>query len=274
MEMGSRTQKDELLERSFTNLHHAKIRVLIVFILFSISCVQQPEAAYCVKVFDGDTFELENGEVVRLIGIDAPESSQPGWDSARDYLSFLVLDKKVTLVAGSKKRDEHGRLLQYVYVESMCVNEEMIRNGYAEVRYLSEDDPHLEYYIQLEREAESRKAGLWEYRVFQPRSDLNWEGDISVITWKDADKYYGQYVIVEGTIVDTYNSGEVCFLNFHSSQQYLTAVIFACDFPNFPERPEIFYLGKGVHIIGIIKQYKGRPEIIVKTPDQIMIRKS
>jgi len=72
---------------------------------------------------------------------------------------MLLMDKKVTLVAGSKKRDEHGRLLQYVYVESMCVNEEMIRNGYAEVRYLSEDDPHLEYYIQLEREAESRKAG-------------------------------------------------------------------------------------------------------------------
>lgn len=267
MEMG-RTQEGEL-ERSFTDLYHAKIRILIVFILF-IGCIQQSEA-YCAKVLDGDTFELENGEVVRLIGIDAPESSQPGWENARDYLSFLILDKKVTLVAGSKKKDEHGRLLRYVYVENMCVNEEMIKNGYAEVRYLSEDDPNREYYINLEREAETRKAGLWEYGVFQPRFNLNWEGDISVITWEDADKFYGQYVIVEGTIVDTYNSGEVCFLNFHSNQQLLTAVIFACDYPNFLERPEIFYLGKKVRIIGIVKQYKGRPEIIVKTPDQIMI---
>jgi len=36
-----------------------------------------------------------------------------------------------------------------------------------------------------------------------------------IISWKDAHKYYGEYVTVEGTIVDTYNSGKACFLNFH-----------------------------------------------------------
>ena len=105
-------------------------------------------------------------------------------------------------------------------------------------------------------------------------SILNWEEDILIIDWKDADKYYGQYVIVEGTIVDTYNSGKACFLNFDPDwQQYFTAVIFACDFPSFPESPENYYLDKKVQIIGIIKEYEGSPEIIVKTPDQIKIIK-
>ncbi len=39
----------------------------------------------------------------------------------------------------------------------------------------------------------------------------------------------------------------------------------------FPFVPEVFYLGKTVHIIGIIKEYNGSLEIIVKTPDQIRI---
>ncbi|MBU7009679.1 MAG: hypothetical protein HXS46_03250, partial [Theionarchaea archaeon] len=52
---------------------------------------------------------------------------------------------------------------------------------------------------------------------------------------------------------------------------YFAAVIFACDFPGFPKVPEVYYLGKKVQIIGIIKEYNGSPEIIVKTPDQIKI---
>ena len=44
--------------------------------------------------------------------------------------------------------------------------------------------------------------------------------------------------------------------------------ISASDFLGFPFIPEVFYLGKKVQIIGIIKEYKGLPEIIVKIPDQ------
>jgi micrococcal nuclease len=112
---------------------------------------------------------------------------------------------------------------------------------------------------------------LWSDNVFQPRSCTNWDTNLPVITWAEADDYYNQYVIIEGTIVDTYNSGRVCFLNFHPGYQYCTAVIFACDIPGFPDPPDTYYLGKKVQIIGIIKEYKGSPEIIIKTPDQIKI---
>jgi micrococcal nuclease len=146
----------------------------------------------------------------------------------------------------------------------------MIRQGYAEARYLPEN-PIREYYLHLEIQAETARAGLWSDNVFQPRSEVDWDSNLPVITWADADNYYNQYVIVEGTIVNTYNSGIVCFLNFHSDYQYFTAVIFACDFPGFPYPPDVYYLGKNVHIMGIIKQYNGSPEIIVKTPEQIKI---
>jgi micrococcal nuclease len=145
----------------------------------------------------------------------------------------------------------------------------MIRQGYAEARYLT--DSIREYYIQLEIKAETVKAGLWSENIFQPRLSLRWGDDIPVVDWCEAENYYNQYVIVEGTIVNTYNSGTVCFLNFDTNYQYFTAVIFASDFLGFPFIPEDFYLGKKVYIIGIIKEYKGSPEIIVKTPQQIRI---
>jgi micrococcal nuclease len=222
----------------------------------------------CTSVIDGDTIRLETGEKVRLIGIDAPELSQPGGEESRQYLTRLILNKGITLETGYEDRDKYNRLLRFVYIGNTCVNEEMIKQGYAEARYLT--DSIREYYIQLEIEAETAKTGLWSDNIFQPRLNLRWGEDIPVIDWSEADKYYNQYVIVEGTIVDTFNSGNVCFLNFDKNQ-YFTAVIFASDFLGFPFIPEGFYLGKTVQIIGIIKEYKGSPEIIVKTPQQIRI---
>ena len=228
----------------------------------------------CTAVIDGDTFILENGETVRLIGIDAPELSQPGGEESRQYLTRLILNKGVTLKRGREDRDKYSRLLRFVYLGNLCINEEMIRQGYAEARYMSSEDPRREHYLTLEMEAESVKAGLWSDHIFQPRSNLEWGEDIPVINWSNAHNYFNQYVIVEGTIVDTYNSGIVCFLNFDTNYQYFTAVIFASDFPGFPFIPEDFYLGKRVQVIGLIKEYKGSPEIIVKTPQQIRILKN
>ncbi len=226
---------------------------------------------FCTSIIDGDTFRLETGETVRLIGIDAPELSQPGGDKSREYLARLIKGKGITLEKGFEDRDTYNRLLRFVYIGNLCINEEMIRQGYAEARYMSSEDPLREYYIQLEMEAEITKAGLWSENIFQPRSQLNWDSDIPVISWSDAHNYLNQYVIVEGTIVNTYNSGTVCFLNFDRNYQF-TAVIFASDFLGFPMSPEVFYRGKKVYIIGIIREYKGSPEIIVKTPDQIRIQ--
>ena len=235
-----------------------------------MDCIQLADTVSCTSVIDGDTIRLENGETVRLIGIDAPELSQPGGELSRQYLAHLVLGKRISLDKGYEDKDKYNRLLRFVYIGTTCVNEEMIRQGYAEARYLSPDDPVREYFIQLEIEAEITKAGLWSGNIFQPRSRLNWD-DLPVINWSDAHKYYGQCVIVEGIIVKTYNSGIVCFLNFHTNYNYFSAVIFASDFSEFAMPPELFYSGKRVHIIGIIKAYNGSPEIIVKTPDQIRI---
>ena len=95
-----------------------------------------------------------------------------------------------------------------------------------------------------------------------------------VISWRDAAKHYGEYATVEGTVVATHNSGKACFLNFHPDyKRYFTAVIFASAFSRFPANPENYYYGKKVRVSGYIKEYEGKPEVILNNPSQIEILK-
>lgn len=110
--------------------------------------------------------------------------------------------------------------------------------------------------------------------VGSPSSERQSARTAQVIGWQDANKHYGEYAKVEGTIAVTHNSGKACFLNFHPDYtRHFTAVIFASAFPRFPARPENYYYGKRVRVTGYIKEYKGKPEIILDDPSQIEILK-
>lgn len=94
------------------------------------------------------------------------------------------------------------------------------------------------------------------------------------INWQDAAKHYGKYKTVEGVIVSSKCLPKVCFLNFDQNYKTtFTAVIFASDLPKFPPNPDQYYRHKKVQVTGTIKEYKGKPEIILKDQGQIQIIK-
>lgn len=93
---------------------------------------------YVTNVIDGDTFELANGDKVRLICVDAPELGKTGTDESKEFLEILILNKDVRLEKDVDNRDEYGRLLRYVYVngssgDEIFVNKEMMSNAPASV---------------------------------------------------------------------------------------------------------------------------------------------
>src|SRR3989344_9484453 len=52
-------------------------------------------ALYTVsRVIDGDTFELADKEVVRLVGIDAPEAGECYYDESKEALRQLIEKKE------------------------------------------------------------------------------------------------------------------------------------------------------------------------------------
>ncbi|MGD2249732.1 MAG: thermonuclease family protein [Candidatus Methanofastidiosia archaeon] len=241
----------------------------VLAVVITITSCITPSETTVLSVIDGDTFVIESEQVVRLIGIDAPELSEPGGEAAKEYLSSLILHQYITLVSGDTNKDAYGRLLRYVYTGKTCINEKMIKDGYAEARYLFPDHRYHDHYYTLEIEAESHNRGLWKLSIFQPRT-ITWDENIPVIFWEDAKNYYNQNVIIHGTVTRTYRSKEVIYLHFSSDKNF-KAVIFAFDFSQFPKSPHIYYQKQTVQILGIIQSHNDTPIIIVKTPEQIRI---
>jgi len=248
---------------------------ILLYVLICISCVQTDKVA---EVIDGDTFKTERGETIRLLGINAPEINDPGGDIAKDFLALLVLDCTVRLEADVTNADDYDRLLRYVYVDGMFVNGELVRMGYAETRCYPPDTLYKRELEALEKTALRNSRGLWSFPVFQmpdtshARTKVYAPGTNDAISWREADTYYGQVKTVEGVIVASNNTGKVCFLNFDKNwRKYFTAVIFASDFAAFPPHPEDYYLNRRVRVRGLIKEYKGKPEIILKSTSQIEV---
>lgn len=98
------------------------------------------------------------------------------------------------------------------------------------------------------------------------------EARLPVVSWEHADRHVGREVIVVGTVVAAKNTGRACFLNFHRNwRRYFTAVIFARSFARFPAPPEEMYAGRAVRVRGTVREYRGKPEIVVENPKQIEI---
>lgn len=107
--------------------------ILVLFILASPCQTIDPLAV--VHVLDGDTLQLLNGERVRLLGIDAPESinnaklyldaKRTGQEDkeiiemgkkATEFTRKLVEGRRIRLEYDVQKKDKYGRRRAYVYI--------------------------------------------------------------------------------------------------------------------------------------------------------------
>jgi micrococcal nuclease len=124
---------------------------------------------YVVKrVIDGDTIQLESGETVRYIGIDAPElyTKESGAEffskEAARFNKKLVFLKKVKLEFDSEKEDSHGRMLAYVFVKNTFVNAELVRQGYAKVMVKPPNTKYKDVLLAQQQKAIDEDKGLWQ----------------------------------------------------------------------------------------------------------------
>ncbi|MGB2982217.1 MAG: thermonuclease family protein [Candidatus Zixiibacteriota bacterium] len=117
------------------------------------------------EVTDGDTIVLENGEVVRYIGIDTPERDDPFYEEATEANQEMLERGRITLEYDQDRRDRYGRLLAYVWVDTLLLNAELIRKGLASVYLFSPNLKYRERFISLQREARQKSVGIWSIPV-------------------------------------------------------------------------------------------------------------
>jgi len=124
--------------------------------------------AFVERAIDGDTLLLANGERVRLLGVNTPETKhptkpvEPFGPEAYEFTRQHVEGRAVRLVLDRERRDEFGRLLAYVYRGDWLLNEELIRAGLskAQTRF-NYSDSMKRRFLAAERLARSEHRGLW-----------------------------------------------------------------------------------------------------------------
>jgi len=125
------------------------------------------EIASVKRVIDGDTIVLSDERKVRYIGIDTPEIHHPlksvqcfGTEAAQ-FNKNLVEGKEVTLQRDISETDKYGRLLRYVWVDNIFVNEYLVKEGYAHVATFPPDVMYVELFQKAAQEARIGNKGLW-----------------------------------------------------------------------------------------------------------------
>jgi micrococcal nuclease len=126
-----------------------------------------PAHAHVASVIDGDTILLDDGEKVRYLLVDTPESVNGATDcyghEAAQLNADLVAGKDIDLAYDDAQcKDIYGRLLAYVTVDGREVNALEVERGYACVLYIppAGTDRKAEFEA-LETTAKAKMAGMW-----------------------------------------------------------------------------------------------------------------
>ena len=155
------------------------VKILSFRVLLILLCIPplsigifsyRPTKLYkCIRVIDGDTVILMRGEKrlrVRLVGIDAPESSQRSLDfipigyNSKKFLENLILNKRVWFI--SQGKGYYGRDLGEIVLGKRSVNLLMLRKGQA-VSYYGNTESR---FAQAEYMAKLKRLGIWETEGF------------------------------------------------------------------------------------------------------------
>lgn len=148
-------------------------------------------------VIDGDTFILENNKTVRIASIDTPEIGRDGKSDqyyareAKDILTKLISGKLVRIEYTPDHKDHYKRIVGWVYLGSMFVNEYMIRKGAAFFYYHKNNQQRCQrLLLKAQQQAYRNEKGFWPAIQEQKTFKLQWVGNKrSLRCFSESSKY-------------------------------------------------------------------------------------
>lgn len=158
--------------------------------------IYEPSTAYSyyrvLDVVDGDTIKINldgKTEVLRLIGIDTPETVDPRkpvqcfGKEASNKAKELLLGKRIRIESDESQdvRDKYNRLLVYVFREDgIFYNKYMIEQGYAHEYTYELPYKYQSEFIEAELLAKTNQKGLWSPSSCDGETTINLESNQSV----------------------------------------------------------------------------------------------
>ena len=230
------------------------------------------ESYSVAEVIDGNSLKLANGQVVHLVGIQAPLASAdtapavadawPLSKEAASTLTLLVGNDQVTLAYGGNRRDRHGRILaQVINAQGQWLQGALLRKGLARVISYPDNRAGLAEMLALEHRARDARRGLWRHPLYAVRRP------------EDTGRDVGTFQLIEGRVLKVAIVRGRAYLNFGEDwRSDFTLVIEPAERRQFEAEgldPRL-YEGRRVRARGWLG-YRNGVTIRVTHPEQIEV---
>ncbi len=143
--------------------------LLLFFISFNVYASEKIEVKFS-KCVDGDTAWLIKDEKeikVRFLAIDAPEVGEQeepfGKEASEFTCNKLKYAKKIEIEYDDNalEKDKYDRHLVWIFVDDRLLQDEIVRDGWAEVTYLYGDYKYIDRLKQSESVAKRNSLNIW-----------------------------------------------------------------------------------------------------------------
>lgn len=148
--------------------------LMLLLFLIPITIKAEKKEVYLEKCVDGDTawFKIENSTIkTRFLAIDTPESTNridPYGKEASEYTcNLLTKAKKIEIEydPNSNKKDKYNRDLVWVFIDNELLQEKIIENGLAEVKYIYGDYKYTNILEEKQKYAKENKLNIWSNNI-------------------------------------------------------------------------------------------------------------
>ena len=184
----------------------------------AVSELSEPQTGTVARVEDGETLELTDGSVVRLIGAKAP-SSPLGWrgdrpwplvEEAKQALDQLASGAEVELRFGGTRVDRHGHALAQVFVVKgrtrVWLQQALVAAGLARVYSFPDNRACVAELMAREAEARAARKGVWGVSAYRIRDAAEDPEQIA--------RLKHSYQLVEGVVAAVGGGAARTYLNF------------------------------------------------------------
>ncbi len=149
-------------------------KIFIIFICFFSFIINinayEKQIVTLKKCVDGDTswFDLNGKNIkARFLGIDTPESTNKieeyGLEASNYTCDKLKNANKIEIEydENSKKLDKYNRHLVWVFIDDELLQEDILKEGLAEVKYIYGDYKYLNVIKNAQSEAKKNQLNIW-----------------------------------------------------------------------------------------------------------------
>ena len=148
------------------------VSVLVFFLFINNTYALEKEEVIFDSCVDGDTAKFiidDEVKSVRFLAIDTPETVRPtkgeepyGKEASDFTCNNLKKAKKIVLeYEEGNKIDKYDRVLAWVWVDDVLLQDELVKLGYAEVAYLYDDYKYTSLLQDHQAVAEANLVGIW-----------------------------------------------------------------------------------------------------------------